>query len=245
LNKDPLPKINAMMSFTGKSGKDWKIYIRHPEIAKMIEESGKVGGKDKEQDIFRYVDEKGNDYDVKAEHINDYLNEKLENRYTAKDFRTWAASWKTGARLAMVSNASEKEISELPGLHMEAIERSEKNGFPPYIEWCGKFLKGTDGLAKLAESGKLPGENEKDRMATMLAVIDTVAADLGNTRAVCRSSYIRPLFMDDWVNEVFIERWNDSEKEDNIRGKKMLPDEITAIEYMKKWEHQEFKFTKN
>ena len=245
LNKDPLPKINAMMSFTGKSGKDWKIYIRHPEIAKMIEESGKVGGKDKEQDIFRYVDEKGNDYDVKAEHINDYLNEKLENRYTAKDFRTWAASWKTGARLAMVSNASEKEISELPGLHLEAIERSEKNGFPPYIEWCGKFLKGTDGLAKLAESGKLPGENEKDRMATMLAVIDTVAADLGNTRAVCRSSYIRPLFMDDWVNEVFVERWNDSEKEDNIRGKKMLPDEITAIEYMKKWEHQEFKFTKN
>ena len=116
LNKDPLPKINAMMSFTGKSGKDWKIYIRHPEIAKMIEESGKVGGKDKEQDIFRYVDEKGNDYDVKAEHINEYLNEKLENRYTAKDFRTWAASWKTGARLAMVSNASEKEISELPGL---------------------------------------------------------------------------------------------------------------------------------
>ena len=79
----------------------------------------------------------------------------------------------------------------------------------------------------------------------MLAVIDTVAADLGNTRAVCRSSYIRPLFMDDWVNEVFVERWNDSEKEDNIRGKKMLPDEITAIEYMKKWEHQEFKFTKN
>ena len=28
-------------------------------------------------------------------------------------------------------------------------------------------------------------------------------------------------------------------------GKKMLPDEITAIEYMQKWEHQEFKFTKN
>ena len=28
----PLPKINAMMKFTGKSGKDWKIYIRHPEI---------------------------------------------------------------------------------------------------------------------------------------------------------------------------------------------------------------------
>ena len=35
-NKDPLPKINAMMKFTGKSGKDWKLYIRHPEIAKSV-----------------------------------------------------------------------------------------------------------------------------------------------------------------------------------------------------------------
>ena len=194
----PLPKINAMMKFTGKSGKDWKIYIRHPEISKLIEDSAKIGGKDKEQDLFRYVDENGNDFDIKAEHINEYLNQKMENKYTAKDFRTWAASWKTGARLAMVSEASEKEISELPELHQEAVEKSEKDGFPPYVEWCGRYLKGTEGLAKLAESGNLPGDTDKERMATMLAVIDTVAADLGNTRAVCRSSYIRPMFMEDW-----------------------------------------------
>ena len=243
-NKDPLPKINAMMKFTGKSGKDWKLYIRHPEIAKLIEDSAKVGGKDKEQDIFRYVDEHGNDYDIKAEHINDYLNDKMDNRYTAKDFRTWAASWKTAARLAMVSDASKKDITELPKLHQEAIERSEKDGFPPYVEWCGRYLKGTEGLAKLAESGKLPGDSEKDRMATMLAVIDTVAADLGNTRAVCRSSYIRPMFMDDWEDEVFLERWNDA-KNGPIRGRQMLPDETTAINYMKAWEDQEFKFSKN
>jgi len=243
-NKDPLPKINAMMKFTGKSGKDWKLYIRHPEIAKLIEDSAKVGGKDKDQDIFRYVDEHGNDYDIKAEHINDYLNDKMDNRYTAKDFRTWAASWKTAARLAMVSDASKKEINELPKLHQEAMERSEKDGFPPYVEWCGRYLKGTEGLAKLAESGKLPGDGEKDRMATMLAVIDTVAADLGNTRAVCRSSYIRPMFMDDWEEEVFMERWDDA-KNGPIRGRQMLPDETTAINYMKAWEDQEFKFSKN
>ncbi|MEC7708595.1 MAG: hypothetical protein VYA39_02590 [Candidatus Thermoplasmatota archaeon] len=243
-NKDPLPKINAMMTFTGKSGKDWKLYIRHPEISKLIEDSAKVGGKDKEQDLFRYVDEHGNDYDIKAEHINEYLNEKMDGRYTAKDFRTWAASWKTAARLAMVSDASEKEISELPGLHQEALERSEKDGFPAYVEWCGRFLKGTEGLAKLAESGKIPGESKKDRMATLLAVIDTVAADLGNTRAVCRSSYIRPMFLDDWEDEVFVERWSDAKK-GPIRGRQMLSDETTAINYMKAWEDQEFKFSKN
>ena len=231
----PLPKINAMMKFTGKSGKDWKIYIRHPEISKLIEDSAKIGGKDKEQDLFRYVDENGNDFDIKAEHINEYLNQKMENKYTAKDFRTWAASWKTGARLAMVSEASEKEISELPELHREAVENSEKDGFPPYVEWCGRYLKGTEGLAKLAESGNLPGETDKERMATMLAVIDTVAADLGNTRAVCRSSYIRPMFMEDWDDRVFLDRWNEAKK-GQIRGENMWPDETAAINYMKKWE---------
>ena len=231
----PLPKINAMMKFTGKSGKDWKIYVRHPEISKLIEDSAKIGGKDKEQDLFRYVDENGNDFDIKAEHINEYLNQKMENKYTAKDFRTWAASWKTGARLAMVSEASEKEISELPELHQEAVEKSEKDGFPPYVEWCGRYLKGTEGLAKLAESGNLPGETDKERMATMLAVIDTVAADLGNTRAVCRSSYIRPMFMEDWEERVFLDRWNEAKK-GQIRGENMWPDETAAINYMKKWE---------
>tara|TARA_B100000945_G_scaffold54365_1_gene39776 strand:- start:8651 stop:9982 length:1332 start_codon:yes stop_codon:yes gene_type:complete len=243
-NKDPLPKINAMMKFTGKSGKDWKLYVRHPEIAKLIEDSAKVGGKEKEQDLFRYADENGNDYDIKAEHINEYLNDKMDNRYTAKDFRTWAASWKTAARLAMVSEASEEEISELPGLHQEALERSEKDGFPAYVEWCGRYLKGTDGLVKLAETGKLPGDSEKERMATMLAVIDTVAADLGNTRAVCRSSYIRPMFIDDWEDEVFLERWNEAKK-GPIRGRQMLSDETAAINYMKAWEDQEFKFSKS
>ena len=231
----PLPKINAMMKFTGKSGKDWKIYVRHPEISKLIEDSAKIGGKDKEQDLFRYVDENGNDFDIKAEHINEYLNQKMENKYTAKDFRTWAASWKTGARLAMVSEASEKEISQLPELHREAVENSEKDGFPPYVEWCGRYLKGTEGLAKLAESGNLPGETDKERMATMLAVIDTVAADLGNTRAVCRSSYIRPMFMEDWDDRVFLDRWNEAKK-GQIRGENMWPDETAAINYMKKWE---------
>ena len=231
----PLPKINAMMKFTGKSGKDWKIYIRHPEISKLIEDSAKIGGKDKEQDLFRYVDENGNDFDIKAEHINEYLDQKMENKYTAKDFRTWAASWKTGARLAMVSEASEKEISELPELHREAVENSEKDGFPPYVEWCGRYLKGTEGLAKLAESGNLPGETDKERMATMLAVIDTVAADLGNTRAVCSSSYLRPMFMEDWGERVFVHRWNEAKK-GQIRGENMWSDETAAINYMKKWE---------
>ncbi|MED6346107.1 MAG: hypothetical protein VX626_03280 [Candidatus Thermoplasmatota archaeon] len=236
--------IDAVLNFTGKSGKEWKLLIKDDKVAKMIEESGKIGGKEKTQDLFRYLDDNGNDYDIKAEHINDYLERHMQHRYTAKDFRTWAASWKTAARLAMVSDASEAQIKKLPKLHQEAVENSEETGFPPYIRWEGRTLKGTEGLAKLAESGKLPGEGEKERSATMLAVIDTVAADLGNTRAVCRSSYIRPMFMNDWESGVFMERWNKA-KSGKRRGVELLADENTAINYMRKHEDDEFQFSKN
>lgn len=236
--------IDAVLNFTGKSGKEWKLLIKDDRVAKLIEESGKIGGKEKTQDLFRYLDDNGNDFDIKAEHINDYLERKMDHRYTAKDFRTWAASWKTAARLAMVAEASEAQIKKLPKKHEHAVEESEKTGFPPYISWSGRTLKGTEGLAKLAESGKLPGEGEKERSATMLAVIDTVAADLGNTRAVCRSSYIRPMFMNDWESGLFIDRWNKA-KSGKKRGKWLDADENTAINYMRNHEDDEFQFSKN
>jgi len=236
--------IDAVLNFTGKSGKEWKLLIKDDQVAKLIEESGKVGGKEKTQDLFRYLDDNGNDYDIKAEHINDYLEEHMDHRYTAKDFRTWAASWKTAARLAMVSEASENQINKLPKLHKDAVEESEKSGFPPYLTWAGRTLKGTEGLAKLAEAGKLPGDGENERNATILAVIDTVAADLGNTRAVCRSSYIRPMFMNDWESGIFMDRWEEA-KSGKKRGRELIEDENTAINYMRTHEDDEFQFSKN
>ena len=236
-------EIDAVLNFMGKSGKEWKLLIKDDTVAKLIEESGKIGGKEKTQDLFRYLDENGNDFDIKAEHINDYLERHMKHRYTAKDFRTWAASWKTAARLAMVSEASESEISKLPKEHKIAVERSEESGFPAYITWGGRTLKGTAGLAKLAESGKIPGETEKERAATMLAVIDTVAADLGNTRTVCRSSYIRPMFMNDWESGIFLGRWSEAKKGTD-RGEELEADEIAAINYMRAHEDDEFDFSK-
>ena len=234
-------EIDAVLNFVGKSGKEWNLLIKDDRVAKLIEQSGKIGGKNKSQDLFRYLGQDGKDYDIKAEHINDYLEKHMNHRYTAKDFRTWAASWKTASRLAMVSEASEKQISKLPKLHENAVKESEDTGFPTFIRWSGQTLKGTEGLAKLASSGKLPGETDNERNATLLAVIDTVAADLGNTRAVCRSSYIRPMFMNDWENRVFMERWEKAKNGKN-RGKELLKDENTAINYMREWEDEEFDF---
>ncbi|HJM86601.1 MAG TPA: hypothetical protein QF433_00135, partial [Candidatus Thalassarchaeaceae archaeon] len=199
-------KIDAVLNFTGKSGKQWRLLIEDDEMASMIEASGKVGGKKKSQDLFRYIDDHGNDYDVKAEHINNYIEEALEVRYTAKAFRTWSASWKTGARLALVATASENLIAKIPKLTKKEMARVEDTEEEPIIIWRGTQLRRPEGLSKLAEAGKLQGQSEPERLATMLAVIDSVAGDLGNTRAVCRTSYIRPMFLEDWTSGKFENR---------------------------------------
>jgi len=52
----------------------------------------------------------------------------------------------------------------------------------------------------------------------MLAVIDTVAANLGNTRAVCRSSYIHPWFLNAWMEERLLGTWSEFESMRRISG---------------------------
>jgi DNA topoisomerase-1 len=95
-------ELDAIFEFKGKSGKDWSIRIWEDDLALLIEESGKVGGLDTSQDLFRYEDENGRDFDIKSNHINEYLDAitPKNHKVTAKDFRTWAATWKMASRLS-------------------------------------------------------------------------------------------------------------------------------------------------
>jgi DNA topoisomerase-1 len=156
-------KLDAIFEFVGKSGKLWKRRIWEDDLALMIEESGAVGrNKDKRRDLFRYEDGNGNDFDVKANHINEYLDASTPHheRVTAKDFRTWAATWKMASRLS---------------------EQLDPN---------------TDAARKRVANN----------------VVKTVAADLGNTPAVCRSSYIHPVILTDWMEGTFRSNWNAASK---------------------------------
>ena len=234
-------KIDAIFSFTGKSGKPWKLLIRDDDIVKMIQESKNIGDNKDDTDLFSYTDEMGDVADIKADHINKYIQDATKKGYTAKNFRTWAASWKAGARLALVTEATEEEISQIPELYEKLNEMDNPHEFEPMIEWKGARLKRPEGLVKLAQNYKLPGKTEKERMATMLAVVDTVAADLGNTRTVCRSSYIRPMFLEDWEKGIFHKRWLEASKmikSDDLQRQGFTNEETlaeaTAIHYMKK-----------
>jgi len=95
-------ELDAIFEFTGKSGKEWKRRIWEDDLALLIEASAKVGGRSKKQDLFRYEDANGRDFDIKSNHINEYLDScaVAKKKITAKDFRTWAATWKCASRLA-------------------------------------------------------------------------------------------------------------------------------------------------
>jgi DNA topoisomerase-1 len=95
-------KQDAVFEFMGKSGKMWKRRIWEDDLVELIIASGKLGGNKKSQDLFRYEDKNGEDFDIKAHHINEYLDEITSafGKVTAKDFRTWAATWKCAYRLS-------------------------------------------------------------------------------------------------------------------------------------------------
>ncbi len=101
-SKEAEGELDAVFEFVGKSGKLWKRRIWEDDLALLIKASGEVGGHKKSQDLFRYVDQNGNDFDIKSNHINEYLDAvtSKNTKVTAKDFRTWAATWKTAYRLS-------------------------------------------------------------------------------------------------------------------------------------------------
>ena len=197
---------DAHFLFTGKSGKTWDLIIEDDDVVDLIEASRKVGGKNKDQDLFRYSTKRG-DADLKAEHINQYLRQATGKRYTAKDFRTWAATWKTAARFAKV----------ITGNNDLWIHELKKNA----------------GLLKLSNDGDFAIGTEKQRQKVLLAVVDTVSGDLGNTRTVCRSSYIHPTFLNDWGEESFAKKWSKVSGERKVRG--LNRDESTTLHYLSKF----------
>ena len=95
-------ELDAILEFVGKSGKLWRMRIWEDDIALLIRDSGRVGGEHDAQDLFRFEDESGLDRDIKANHINEYLDAitRSGRKVTAKDFRTWAATWKAAFRLS-------------------------------------------------------------------------------------------------------------------------------------------------
>ena len=95
-------QVGGKFTFVGKSNKKHEIDINDEEIPDLpaLVMMCKDAKKGKDGDLFLFYDENGNEQDVKAYHVNEYLQDISGEKFTAKDFRTWG-----GTKLAAKSIA--------------------------------------------------------------------------------------------------------------------------------------------
>ena len=74
--------------FNGKGGKRHRIDIRDRRVARIIKKCEELPG----QDLFQYLDARGERQTLRSTDVNAYLKEISGKDFTAKDFRTWACS---------------------------------------------------------------------------------------------------------------------------------------------------------
>src|SRR5262249_29353357 len=75
-------------TFRGKGAKRHEISVNDPKLARIVRRCRHMPG----QELFVYEDEDGNGRDVASEDVNEYLRAITGGDFTAKDFRTWAAT---------------------------------------------------------------------------------------------------------------------------------------------------------
>jgi len=124
--------------YRGKAGKEQYRELRDRRVARIVRELKKLPGKE----LFQYLADDGGVVDIRRRHINEAIKEAMGERFSAKDFRTWAGTLIAACALARLN---------------------------------GEMVEG-----------------RTDRKKLMVAAVKETAAQLGNTPAVCKSSYIWP-----------------------------------------------------
>ena len=74
--------------FRGKAGKVHDVGLRDRRLAAVVRRCQELPG----QELFQYVDHDGEVRDVTSDDVNAYLESAAGERFTAKDFRTWAGT---------------------------------------------------------------------------------------------------------------------------------------------------------
>jgi DNA topoisomerase-1 len=167
--------------FPGKSGVRQQPQLKDGQVAKVVRKLLKLPG----AEVFKYQNGNNEFIDINNRHINEYIKEIMGEKFSAKDFRTWAGTIICACALARVGT--------------ETIEKSNV------------------------------------RKRKVVAAIKETAEMLGNTPAVCRSSYICPAVIDSFAKGKIIDGYFET-LEDLIayRGRKLHPAESALLSFLKR-----------
>jgi DNA topoisomerase-1 len=78
----------VMFEFRAKSGKEQRVRLSDPRLAKIVYACHELPG----QKLFAYIDDDGRVVHVGSADVNNYLREIAREIFTAKDFRTWGGT---------------------------------------------------------------------------------------------------------------------------------------------------------
>ena len=76
------------LKYRGKSGKVQEVTLTDSSLARMVRNMQDLPG----QHVFKYIDEDGDIHSVGSSDVNEYLEQAMGERFTAKNFRTWHGS---------------------------------------------------------------------------------------------------------------------------------------------------------
>lgn len=76
------------LEFRGKSGIAHRALVTDRSVARIVRDCKEIPG----QELFQWIDEKGERRGVDSSDVNNYLREASDGPFTAKDFRTWFAT---------------------------------------------------------------------------------------------------------------------------------------------------------
>lgn len=88
------------LSYRGKSGIEQRIRVSDRRLARIVRQCHDLPG----QRLFEYIDDDGNVRRVTSQDVNDYLRETSGGPFTAKDYRTWAATMGTALLLCALEH---------------------------------------------------------------------------------------------------------------------------------------------
>ena len=88
--------------FKGKGGKPHEVGIKDRHLARIILKCQEIPG----YELFQYINEEGESLSVDSSDVNTYLREITGQYFTAKDFRTWAATVLAGMALKLQGDSS-------------------------------------------------------------------------------------------------------------------------------------------
>jgi len=167
--------------FPGKSGVQQYRQLHDRQVARVVRSLLRQPS----HEVFKYRNGDGGFVNVTRQHINDYIRELMGEKFSAKDFRTWAGT---------------------------------------LVCACALARAGADTI-----------EEDAARKRKVVEAIEETAQILGNTPAVCRSSYICPEIIDSFENGKIINRYFNTLNElIAYRGRKLHAAEKALLGFMKR-----------